>query len=139
MKGAIIFTQSLVKSRDTLQMLSNSPIASSSGGAPNMTPSILLKYDVIEYFLNELWTKLKSDVFTTKETQYIIQLKKNYSKGNMSYYSIETTNEFVEELIDILKKEYPGVDFTYRETTGYNGIILERLIIMDWTKRKSSP
>ena len=57
----------------------------------------------------------------------------------MSYYSIETTNNFVEELIDILKKEYPGVDFTYRETVGYNGTILERLIIMDWSKRKSSP
>ena len=104
-----------------------------------MTPSILLKYDVIEYFLNELWTKLKSDVFTTKQTQYTINLKKTYSAGNMSYYSIETTNNFVEELIDILKKEYPGVDFTYRETVGYNGTILERLIIMDWSKRTLSP
>lgn len=133
MKGSTIYTQSLVKSRDILQTLSNSPIGRFSGGAPNRTPAILLKYDVIESFLNELWTKLKSDVFTTKQTQYVINLKKNYSVSNMTYYSIETNKEFVEELINILKKEYPGVDFSYKETVGYSGNILESVIIMDWS------
>jgi hypothetical protein len=37
------------------------------------------------------------------------------------------------ELIEILKREYPGVDFTYKETSGYDGKILEKIIIMDWS------
>jgi hypothetical protein len=37
------------------------------------------------------------------------------------------------ELIEVLYKEYPGVDFTYKETAGYDGKIIERIIIMDWS------
>jgi hypothetical protein len=43
------------------------------------------------------------------------------------------TEAIILELIEILKKEYPGVDFTYKETAGYDGTIIERIIIMDYS------
>jgi hypothetical protein len=118
---------SLVKSRENLQALfKNGDRLSNSSG--------IQKYEVFDRILVVLWNNIRQLVHpynasSVPVSKYIINLR------DPNYYS--TTFIFTEvialELIEILKKEYPGVDFTYRETAGYDGKIIEKLIIMDWS------
>jgi hypothetical protein len=105
--------KSLVKSRENLQAISNNP------------DIIIKKYEICDRILLVLWNNIRQS-----SLKYIINMHNpqyNYPHGFVF------TEEFIIELIEILKKEYPGVDFTYKETAGYDGKIIERIIIMDWS------
>jgi hypothetical protein len=141
MQGTTVFTQNLVKSREKLQVFSNGPF--SRNNSSGLTPNDLLKYEIFQQFLQQLWSKLQLH-FGTKQTTYAIKMQNGgngWDNRLLNFIEIispnqqkyETNKEGVEELITILKQEYPGVDFTYKETTGYDGTILERVIIMDWS------
>ena len=145
MQGATVFTQNLVKSREKLQVFSNGPFSRNNSSI--LMPNNLLKYEAFQLFLEYLWLQLKLH-FGTKQTTYTIKIS---SPGNgrdnnelwefilirspnqNNFETNQTNQEVIKELITILKEEYPGVDFTYKETTGYDGTILERVIIMDWS------
>ena len=106
--------KSLVKSRENLQAISNNPHI------------IIKKYEIFDRVLSPIW----NNITITRKSPHIINLHNseyNYPHGFVF------TEEFIIELIEILKKEYPGVDFTYKETAGYDGKIIERIIIMDWS------
>jgi hypothetical protein len=107
--------KSLVKSRENLQAISNNPHI------------IIKKYEIFDRVLSRIW----GNISMTRKSPHIINLH------DTTYYSGSERFVFTEairlELIEILKREYPGVDFTYKETSGYDGKILEKIIIMDWS------
>ena len=119
--------KSLVKSRENLQAILQNP-------------HTIIKYEIFDRVLSRLWGNIRvpSSSYSSSPSypsnplnslKYIINLHDpNYLLGGFDF-----TEEMALELIEILKKEYPGVDFTYKETAGYDGRIIERIIIMDWS------
>jgi len=107
--------KSLVKSRENLQAISNNPHI------------IIKKYEIFDRVLSRIWGNIS---MRTKSPHIINLHDSTYYSGSGGFIF---TEEFILELIEILKREYPGVDFTYKETSGYDGKILERIIIMDWS------
>ena len=127
--------KSLLKSRENLQELFKNPNA-------------IIKYEIFDRVLSRLWGNIRvpsssyssspsfpsssyssSPSYPSNSLKYIINLHDpNYLLGGFDF-----TEKMALELIEILKKEYPGVDFTYKESAGYDGRILERHIIMDWS------
>ena len=105
--------KSLVKSRENLQAISNNP-------------HIIIKYEIFDRVISDIWHNIR---IMSRKTSHIINLldSRHYSGGFVLTETIRL------ELIEILKREYPGVDFTYKETSGYDGKILEKIIIMDWS------
>jgi hypothetical protein len=114
---------SLLKSRENLQAICK------SGKTMNGYSLGLLKYEVFDRVLLNIWNNIKSRLQTSMPLNYTIDLHKNTDNRNGFLY----TNTDIIELIEILKKEYPGVDFTYTQTNGYDQSIVERTIIMDWS------
>jgi hypothetical protein len=112
----------LLKSRENLQRISKnkSPTGQYSG---------LLKYQVMDRILLTLWPNIKACIEFGTKTRHIIDLNSRDS----AFHGFLITEDFVSELIEVLKAEYPGVDFAYKETAGYDGKILERIIVMDWS------
>jgi len=116
---------SLVKSRENIQEIFKNP-------------SVMIKYKVFDSVLSEVWNNIEqltnSHITRTQTSlsKYIINL---HAVRNINYgmHGFVLTEVIALELVEILKKEYPGVDFTYRETAGYDGKIIEKLIIMDWS------
>jgi hypothetical protein len=119
--------KTLIKSRENLQELFKNP-------------HVIIKYEIFDRVLSRLWGNISvpSSSYSSspsypsnslKSLKYIINLHDpNYLLGGFDF-----TEKMALELIEILKKEYPGVDFTYKETAGYDGRIIERVIIMDWS------
>ena len=108
--------KSLVKSRENLQAISNNP-------------NIITRYEIFDRVLSHTWIDIRRDI-QRLSLKYIINL---YNPAYIYPHGFVVTEAIILELIEILKKEYPGVDFTYKETAGYDGKILEKIIIMDWS------
>jgi hypothetical protein len=106
---------SLLKSRENLQELFKNPHVN------------IKKYEIFDRILSLLWGNIRQS--SLKSLKYII----NLHDPNYSLFGFDFTEKMTLELIEILKKEYPGVDFTYKETAGYDGNIIQRVIIMDWS------
>jgi hypothetical protein len=121
--------KSLLKSRENLQELFKNP-------------NTIIKYEKFDKVLSLIWADIRPSPLNAlnavnalntlkplKSPKYIINLH------DPRYFDREFhfTEKTALELIEILKKEYPGVDFTYKETAGYDGRIIERIIIMDWS------
>jgi hypothetical protein len=109
--------KSLVKSRENLQEIFKNPHG-------------IIKYEIFDRVLLLLWGNIRQSL--SKSVNYIINLCDPSYYGNIDYRFIFTEANIL-ELIEILKREYPGVDFTYKETAGYDGKIIEQIIIMDWS------
>lgn len=107
--------KTLLKSRENLQELFKNPHV------------FIKKYEIFDRVLSLLWVNIRQT--SLKSPKYII----NLHDPNYFLHGFNFTEEMALELIEILKKEYPGVDFTYKETAGYDGRIIERIIIMDWS------
>lgn len=111
---------SLIKSRENLQAIFKDGIT---------------RYKVFDRILSVLWQnicQLANPIINRTNvpvSKYIINLR------DPNYYATTffCTQENALELIEILKREYPGVDFTYNQTAGYDGQIIEKIIIMDWS------
>jgi len=109
--------KTLVKSRENLQAMFSDR-------------EELPRYEAFDIIINYVWTRIKALVTTQQsKTEYIINLR-----DLERHTPLVSTNKYIYDVIDVLKKEYPGVDFTYRETHGYEGTVLERIVIMDWSK-----
>jgi len=114
--------KSLIKSRENLQAICKNPDG-------------ILKYEVFDRILSVVWNNIRQSSLRPSSQvslKYIIGLHDPSYHSN-SGYRIVFTDAIILELIEILKKEYPGVDFTYRETARYDGTIIERIIVMDWS------
>ena len=109
--------KTLLKSRENLQELFKNP-------------NTIIKYEKFDKVLSLIWADIRpSPLKPLKLLKYIINLRDpRYVDRDFDF-----TEKTALELIEILKKEYPGVDFTYKETAGYDGRIIERHIIMDWS------
>ena len=117
--------RTLVKSRENLQAICKSRRQNGSG-CPELE-----KYEAFDRILLIIWSDIKQlFVSYTPISKHVINLHSQYL---ITYQPLVRSQEFTFELIELLKKEYPGVDFTYKETAGYDGNILERVIIMDWS------
>ena len=117
--------RTLVKSRENLQAICKSR-RQNGGGCPELE-----KYEAFDRILLIIWSEIKPlFVSYTPISKHVINL---HSHHLITYQPLVRSQEFTFELIELLKKEYPGVDFTYKETAGYDGNILERVIIMDWS------
>ena len=123
--------KTLVTSREFLQEICKTPVSTSrhTGFAE------VLKHQGFAVFLQDLWNKLHKHLERNRETKYVIKLGPHLT--SLTRFQPENpiilNKEVLDELIEILKKEYPGVDFTYNETAGYDGNIIERLIVMEWS------
>jgi len=71
-----------------------------------------------------------SDIKTPKASSASIHVV-NLDEPTM--FQTHVTPEFRSTLISLLKSEYPGCHVRYHETQGFNGKVLERLVIMDWS------
>ena len=120
---------SLVKSRENLQAIckSEKSLGSITGIAEG-----LQKYEQFDKVIRMLWHDIKQilNSYVPQPPKYVIKLhdRHRYNPDGFVYNQVN-----ISELIEILKREYPGVDFTYKETTGYDGKVLESIIIMDWS------
>jgi hypothetical protein len=120
--------KTLVKSRENLQAISKSKNKTGSHYY-----SEIMKYEQFDKCLLVIWDEIKRSI-PGGSTKHIINLHAtNYFPQNHGGNMVNLTSEIVSEFIEILKKEYPGIDFTYKETAGYDGKIIERIIIMDWS------
>ena len=117
--------KSLVKSRENLQAIFKNPY-------------VIIKYQIFDNVLSEVWNNIwqltNAHIARTQTSlsKYIIKL---HAIRNINYgmHGFVLTEAIALELIEILKREYPGVDFTYNQTAGYDGQIIEKIIIMDWS------
>lgn len=114
--------KTLVKSRENLQAISRNK-------GPNGQPAGLLKYQAMDTVVQSLWHHIKPLIEYGRDTKHIIDLNR-YAP---SFHGLIINEGFVTELIEALTAEYPGVNFAYKETAGYDGKILERIIVMDWS------
>ena len=90
----------------------------------------MIKYEIFDKILSIIWGNIRKQIsYNPPQFKYIIKLH----EPQYNTYGFVYTEEIVLELIEILKKEYPGVDFTYKATAGYDGKIIETIIIMDWS------
>jgi len=110
--------RTLIKSRETLQAICNDW-------------QELRKYEIFDGILDVVWNEIKKPgKGKTKQVFHLSQILPRH-------LNIINLESFTLELIEILKKEYPGCDVSYVETktTGYEGKILtvEQLIIIDWS------
>ena len=114
--------KTLVKSRENLQTICNNN---------NKYPYGVAKYETYDKILLNLWMELtplfKQDPPPSK---YAIDLLQQAHNAQMGFIFTKPT---VLEFIEVLKREYPEVGFTYIETPGFNGKMLERIVIMDWS------
>jgi len=104
--------KSIIKSRENLQVIIKNP-------------HVMTKYEIFDRILLRLWGNIRQS--SLNSLKYIINLHDPFHNGFVF------TEVIVLELIEVLKKEYPGVDFTYKETAGYDGKIIEKIIVMDWS------
>ena len=108
--------KTLVKSRENLQAMFSDPTE-------------LTRYEAFDIIINYVWVRIRALSIVNKEkTEYSINLR-----DLERHTPLVSTNKYISDVIDVLQKEYPGVDFTYNQTSGYDGTVLERLIIMDWS------
>jgi hypothetical protein len=109
--------KSFLKSRENMQDLFN------------IGHKALIKYQAFDILLKQFWGDLKQKI-GTKTTKFIFNPKSYY---HISYQQGGLLNkEFILEFMDVLQKEYPGCDFEYKETAGYDGSIIEQVIVMNW-------
>jgi hypothetical protein len=95
--------------------------------------SHLVKYESFDIVLSYVWVRVKALLQgNNTNTQYIINFY-DLERHMGRLVSIEFSTAYITELMEVLRREYPGVDFTYRETAGYEGNVLERILIMDWS------
>jgi len=115
--------KTLVKSRANLQAMSAYTLE-------------LTKYEAFDIVLAYVWTRIRPLLQGTGVTEYCINLydlERHTSRLVSAQYSNHYSMEYITELMEVLRRDYPGVTFTYRETTGYEGNVLERIILMDWS------
>ena len=115
--------KSLVKSRENLQEIFKNP-------------HVMIKYQIFDNVLSEVWNNIQQKTYHYNQSsvivnKYIVNLHAIRIPNGMHNFVL--TEMILLELIEVLKKEYPGVDFTYRETAGYDGKIIEKIIVMDWS------
>ena len=115
--------RTLIKSRETLQAICNDWRE-------------LQKYEAFDRILDEVWNEIKNPgKGKTKQVFHLAHILRKL--GPYLSYINNNLESFRLELIEILKKEYPGCDVSYIETktTGYDGkiLIVEQLIIIDWS------
>lgn len=113
--------RSLIKSRQTLQAIIKNH-------------NELRKYELFDRILDIVWYDIvKPQVAKTKHIIGFINYNSSWTNINniMSQYQI--TDSFKAELIEILKKEYPGCNITYNETKDEDGNLDEQYIIIDWS------
>jgi len=112
--------KTLVKSREFLQSLSSNR-------------QEIVKYEVFDTVLLHIWADIvKPQMFTVKYTmnlcdEYWLAIMRRVSHEGIVPEAIRL------ELMGILKKEYPGCDIRYSEGHGYDGKIIQRLIVIDWS------
>jgi len=115
--------RTLIKSREALQAIYNNY-------------QELQKYEAFDRILDEVWNEIqKRERGKTKQVFHLGHILRKL--GPYLSYINNNLESFTLELIEILKKEYPGCDVSYIETktTGYDGkiLIVEQLIIIDWS------
>jgi len=104
------WSKTFVKSRENLQELSKNG-------------RLLEKYVAFDNVLNYIGHTLQAPFFKKrKEKKFIIDL----CQINIPYNTMS-------ELIEVLKQEYPGVDFTYTSATIQEGMHIAPVFCMDWS------
>lgn len=111
MSSVIIASQPQVFSRSLLQTLGNDP------GYFDRKARLI---QMIQQTANEVLKKAKAG-----QTKYMINTT-NYLKENK-------TETIKEEMMKEIKNLFPECSVELHETKGYNGDLLEALIIIDWS------
>jgi len=124
--------QDTKKSRALLQKYSKSP------------NDFIQKGPFIKKFLESVWTDLYRTTIVKGQTKYRFNNFPFIDRNVSSYLHItQSTNsphypniqdpKFIQELIEAVKKEYEDCTVEYHETKGYDGKILEKVLVIDWS------
>ena len=70
-----------------------------------------------------------SDIKTPKASSASIHV---INLDDPRLFPIPCSSDMIDTFVSVLKSEYPGCDVRYYETQGFNGKVLERLVILDW-------
>lgn len=110
--------RTLIKSREVLQSLK---------GGKEFT-----KYQMFDRFLQVIWDNIKQEAEAGK-TKYVFKIT-NYTIHMLPQLQ-DPVNMilFINEFIEILKKEYIDCKIEYVETKGYEDKVIEQLIVIDWS------
>ena len=111
--------RTLIKSREVLQSL--------KGGQE------IIKYETFDLLLQKIWSDIKGYA-SSGNTKYVFKFDKNQHIRMLPHTnnSINMTL-FITDFMDILKKEYIDCKIEYSETKGYEGNVIEQIIIIDWS------
>jgi hypothetical protein len=94
---------------------------------------ILRKYELFDRILEIVWYDIiKPQNYKTSHTIGILTKNNKFTNCISLFHGYHVTEEFILELVEILKLEYPGCDVTYSENKE-NGKIVEQLITIDWS------
>ena len=114
--------RTLIKSREVLQSL--------KGGKE------LIKYETFDLLLQKIWSDVKNEA-SRGNTKYIFKIANN--RSNSIIYNLPQLENpinmtlFITDFMDVLKKEYIDCKIEYSETKGYEGNVIEQIIIIDWS------
>jgi hypothetical protein len=115
--------RSLIKSRTVLQSLKD-------GNGFKI-------YQALDKCLTEIWIGVtgEAEAGRIKYIYNFAKIKNNitFMSGVCESYYYETINKFRTSLINILEKEYIDCKIDYIETKGYDGKVIEQLIVIDWS------
>jgi len=106
--------RTLIKSREVLQSL--------NGGGE------FEKYQKFDYFLQVIWADIKQ-LATSGNTKYVFKITNTLQ----NLPNIINKTLFINDFMDILKKEYLDCKIEYFETKGYENKVIEQIIVIDWS------
>jgi len=88
------------------------------------------RYNHVESMIRIIYKNVQQQALGGK-TKYIYNINCNFVGDN--YVLCENKDQVIADLIKRLKSEFTGCIIEYVETKGYDGNILERVIVIDWS------
>jgi len=111
--------RTLIKSREVLQSL--------KGGQE------IIKYEIFDRLLQKICGDVINEA-SRGNTKYIFKIDKNQHMRTIGHVQISiNTILFITDFIEVLKKEYIDCKIEYSETKGYEGKVIEQIIVIDWS------
>jgi hypothetical protein len=83
------------------------------------------RYKQTEQILGDIYKNVQSNA-TYKKTKYIYNINQYWVSG-------QKNELLIDELTRKLKNEFTGCKIEYVETKGYDGSVIERIIVIDWS------
>uniref|UniRef100_A0A6C0D6L0 Uncharacterized protein n=1 Tax=viral metagenome TaxID=1070528 RepID=A0A6C0D6L0_9ZZZZ len=90
-----------------------------------------IRYNHVEKMISIIYKNVQFEALYGKKTKYIYNI--DYNFHSCHHLILENKDHVIADLIQRLKSEFTGCKIEYVETKGYDGSVIERIIVIDWS------